>query len=233
MKNIKGYKPLNYLLPLLAMFSLSGCMGMMNVHRPENYTREAYATPKIKTYDFRNVVLLSMPKDDTTDTGTFYSTSHFFNQLKSKFPKVEFELADIGDTLDADSTALNKLIKSADRANKIDLAALHSPELDSLIKNENPDALIFGTINNIDRKNGYKQNRHRMNQINITTCDFTYYMISIPDGKIIWKARIIGEASNLNPQSPLKYPPLDSAISNGIDRLMNAIPLVNRKSRLE
>lgn len=183
------------------------------------------------TYKIDSVVLLTLKNDNTTDTGTFYSTNYFFKELKEKFPQNKFDVLDISPVFQTDSLILDKLIGSIKR-NNVDLEILNSSEIGDSLDYNRPDAIILGQINNTSK------DFHFWFEPNLTLkckwssgCNFTYYMVSLKDGKVLWMSNVLGATNYEEIVSYTwdsdweSYPPLDMAISNGIDMIIDSIPL--------
>jgi hypothetical protein len=82
-------RPFNhlYLFALLTFLPyLNGCSDI----KPVSEILNLYTSPKINTYKIQRVALLPMAQDDTTDSGTFYSTNHFLNALQRNYPDMKF-----------------------------------------------------------------------------------------------------------------------------------------------
>ena len=86
-------------------------------------------------------------------------------------------------------------------------------------------------INKIINKKGFSSGRGIFKPVDatLTSCQFTYYLISLKDGRVLWKANILGEEGYYLLDREEIFAPLDYAISNGIDKVIDKIPLTNSK----
>ncbi|MCX6170914.1 MAG: hypothetical protein NTX65_16385 [Ignavibacteriales bacterium] len=186
---------------------------------PINKILTIYTSPKINAYTIHKVVLLPMAQDDTTNSGTFYSTNHFFNMLAENYANIEFVLPSIGDSVQCD-TLIPNFIESIEKLKRLDLKNFFNSEIGSAVYEENPDAILIGRIDKSTSKTGFAMG----NYANVISCEFRYYLISLGDGRVLWKAEALGEEGYYIFQSGDIYPPLDNAISNGIDKIINRLP---------
>ena len=186
-----------------------------------------YESPKLNLYKIRSVALLPMVPDDTTDNGTFYSTNHFLNSLKQKFPNTKFVIPSVDSLISSDSLAIFKIIDSIEKLRRLDLKYFFDTDIGYTIDGDSTDAMIIGMINKVINKKGYTPSRthYGIQPATLISCQFTYYLISLKDGRVLWKAQVFGvEGYSLN-SSDIIYPPLDYAISNGIDKVIDIVPL--------
>lgn len=213
-----------YTLPflLLALVTLYGCDDFI---QPTNHIIDYYVSPDANKNEIKKVALFPMAKDDTTNTGTFYSTNHFINNLEKYYDSIKFFIPSIDTLVAADSLFVPHFIDKIEISKNLNLESFDSSGVGKIIAKDHADAIIIGKINNVSYRNGVGLVRDEFLHFefrSITSCDFTYYLISLTDGKIIWKIRTIGEAVNYSHHKDEVYPPLDMAISNGIDLILQA-----------
>jgi hypothetical protein len=204
-------------IPLL-IFSFVSCRRAID----SNGVVEFYLNPEFGKYRVETVALLPMAFDDTTSTGTFYSTNYFFNQLL-EIPSIN--IVDIDKIVSTDSAAISDQIKSIIINKKFDLNQFQKSDLGKWLDGNNCNTIILGNVT--DFKMFYYTWYSNYNQFMITTatvCNFNYFMVSLEDGSILWSANVDGEATYMDrlPISP-DYPPLDEAISKGIDLLLEKL----------
>jgi hypothetical protein len=186
---------------------------------PKNEILHLYKSPKIDSYTFQKVALVPMMQDDSTDNGTFYSTNHFLNVLERKFPSMIFFIPSLGELGMVDSL-IPSLIESIEKLKRLDLKNIYNSELAYSIEEENPDAILIGNFSKFTQGKGFSW-RYRAT---LTSCEIAYYLISLKDGRVLWKADALGEEGYYLLQNDEIYPPLDNAISNGIDKIVEVIP---------
>lgn len=192
---------------------------------PWNKIISLYESPKIDLYKIRSVALLPMIPDDTTDAGTFYSTNHFINSLEREYPDVKFVVSKIDTAISFDSLAVSKIIDSIEKRRKLDLKSFYDSELGYDVMKDSADAIIIGEVDSCSKKNGSFISHFLSRKTRIISCSFVYYLISLKDGRVLWKAQVLGEDGFLYESAEELYPPLHYAISNGIDLIVNKIPL--------
>lgn len=205
------------IIPLL-LISIISCKRAIDGNRVIDFFRN----PDFGKYKIENIALLPMAKDDTTSTGTFYSTNYFFNRLL-EIPSIN--IVDIDKIISSDSAAITEQLKSIVVNKKFDLILFLKTDLGIWLTENNCDAVILGNVT--DFKMYYYTWYNNDNQFMITTttvCNLNYYMVSLEDGSILWAANIDGEATNMGqlPISP-DYPPLDEAIAGGIEYLLEKL----------
>ena len=195
---------------------LSSCMGgfVMSEHFRSQDTFNYH-------YNLHKIGLLPMPMDDTTNNGTFYSTNYFFKELKKDYPSYKFNIVTVDKSVKNDPDFMKKVVQLIKRDRGLSNETLISTGLDTVFKQDSLDAVFIGGINKVSHQKYLIPDKNRnLVQCKFTRCDFVYFLISLNDGKVIWRTRVIGTAFN-NDQSD--YPPLDEAISNGIDKFCNSI----------
>jgi hypothetical protein len=207
---------------------------------PENKIISLYKSTKIANYQLQKVAVLQMIYDDTTDIGTFYSTNHLINKLSQQFSEIKFEIPDIKNIVDADSLIVPKIIDSIEKDRSLNLSSFYDTDLGGFLSTEHYDAMFIGTVDSCYDYTNYQKldwafNSVYLEHIYIRSCYFRYYLISLIDGKVLWKASILGSAANYF-DSDIFYsrsskdknyaPPLDCAISNGIDIMTTTIPFI-------
>ena len=86
------------------------------------------------------------------------------------------------------------------------------------------DAVLIGTIDSIHISPGVSLGSYSKYGWR-TFCKFTYYLMSLKDGKILWKADVNGEEIWETKNFYInEIPPVDAAISNGIDIMIDVLP---------
>ena len=205
---------------------ITGCNEFLdNLLWPKNEVISLYKSPKIDSYKIRSVALLPMTPDDTTDAGTFYSTNHFINSLEEKYPNIKFTVSDIDTAITIDSLAISKTIHSIEKKKKLDLKNFYSSELGYDVIKDSADAIIIGTVDSCSVKNGFYIANYQLYKTRIISCRFTYYLISLRDGRVLWKAHVLGEDGYIYYGIDELHTPLYYAVSNGINLLLDKIPL--------
>ncbi len=184
--------------------------------------KESFRNRNIPLYKIHSIGLMPMIMDDTTDSGTFYSTNYFLKSLKQEFPKYKINVVDVGGFVESDSLFIKKVVQKIRSDQKLSKETLLYTGLDSVFQKDSLDAVIIGTINKINHQKYYQVENHVLINCKMTKCDFTYYLISLNDGKILWRAQTTGKSVYANIPD---YPPLDVAISSGIDEFFDSIPL--------
>lgn len=189
----------------------------------EDVSISFYKNPNLGNYKLSTVALLPMINDDTTGTGTFYSTNYFYNRLlKNK----AFTLIDIDKFISSDSTAISRQLNSLKSKKFLDLDDLFGSDLGSFLLTNNVDAIIIGDLKHYNRYYYTWLNQdYRLMITLVTKSDFEYYLASLHDGKVLWKADIESQASIMEILfiTPHEFPPVDLAISNGIDVLLEEL----------
>lgn len=226
---MRAYKNSYYLLIVISFCSLfyfSSCDGLFdNKIWPRNKIIALYTSPQINSYKIRSVALLPMMPDDTTDVGTFYSTNHFINSLEEEYPNIKIYIPDIDSAIAIDSLAITNVIYSIEEKKKLDLKIFSNSSLAYDVMKDSTDAMIIGMIDSCITKQGSMILDSYINKTRIISCCFTYYLISLEDGRVLWRAKVQGEAGYIYYGSQELYPPLDYALSEGINLLIKKIPL--------
>ncbi|MFA5805108.1 MAG: hypothetical protein WC879_10730 [Melioribacteraceae bacterium] len=228
MINFKKIGPISFLNCLIIIISLSGCNELLDkIIIPRSAVISIYKSPKFDDYKFKTVALIPIWPDDTTDQGTFYATNHFLNRLKEKFPNILFTMPKVDSLMHADSLAVNKIIDSVEKLKRLDIRIFSNTDFGYSVDEYAPDAMLIGKINKVINKTGFSPGRiYRRVKATLTSCDFTYYLVSLSDGRVLWKAHVLGEDGYYLYSDESKYVPLDIAISNGIDIMMDKIPFI-------
>lgn len=217
---MKFQRPFNHLslfVFLITLLFLNSCRDL----GPESKILDLYTSPKINEYTIHRVALLPMAQDDTTDSGTFYSTNHFFNELQKNYSDMKFVIPELDESNGYD-TLIPNFIESIEKLKRLDLKSFFNTDIGTSVDEENPDAILIGKVDNITPKAGYIFRYYAF--ASVVSCEFRYYLISLVDGRVLWKADVVGEEGFLAYQPGGVYPPLDYAISNGIDKIITNLP---------
>lgn len=230
-----NYRKITGLLLLLSTLSFiiffSACNELLDrIVWPKNQVLSVYESPKLNLYKIRSVTLLPIVPDDTTDNGTFFATNHFLNSLKQKFPNTKFVVPPIDSILTSDSLAISIIIDSIEKLKRLDLKYFFDSDIGYSVDEDSTDAMIIGRINKVIKKKGYTPSRihYGIQPATLISCQFTYYLISLEDGRVLWKAHVLGEEGYSLNSSDIIYPPLDYAVSNGIDKIIDIIPITSK-----
>ncbi|GEM_PF-1224611 len=200
---------------------------------PRNAVLATYKSPKIDEYKIRSIALLPMVPDDSTDNGTFFATNHFFNSLKQKFTNIKFTVPLVDSIITSDSLAIVKVIDSIEKLRRLDLKYFFDGDIGYAVDKEPTDAIIIGKINKVTKKKGFTASRiyYWYQTATLISCQFTYYLISLKDGRVLWKAQVSGEEGYSLNSTDIIYPPLDYAVSNGIDKIIDLIPITPKQDK--
>lgn len=234
MEKRKIHQKIFYCAILILSFSLTSCF---TPFLPITKIISQFRSSKISNYQLERIALLPMTDDDTTNTGTFYSTNHFINKLSARFPKIKFEISDISEVIKTDSLAVPKLVDSIEKNKYLKLSDFYNSDWGKLLPNDAYDAMFIGAIDScydhseIDKLD-WNFDKLYVRRVFVRSCYFSYYLISLLDGKVLWKAKVLGEAANYEDTDVIyhfsssdEFPPLDSAISAGIDKMIPTILL--------
>ncbi|MBA4406442.1 hypothetical protein C0389_04125 [bacterium] len=177
-----------------------------------------YRSPKITSYTIQKVAIIPMAQDDATQNGTFYPTNHFLNILEKRFPTRTF-FVPIPDNSNAVDSLISDLIGSIEKLKRLDFKIINNSELAYSIIKEKPDAVLIGNFGKLTNDKRYKGRA----RATLTSCEITYYLVSMKDGGVLCKANALGEEGYYLPKNIEAYPPLDYAISNAIDKIVEKI----------
>ena len=219
---------------LLFIILFSACDELLGgIIRPKNQVISLYESPKLNLYKIRSVILLPMVPDDTTDSGTFFATNHFLSSLKQNFPETKFDVPVVDSILASDTLAVSKIIDSIEKLRRLDLNYFFDTDIGYAVDEDSTDAVIIGIVNKVTKKLGFTPSKiYYWNQLaTLTSCDFTYYLVSLKDGRVLWRAHVLGEGGYSLDGPDIIYPPLDYAVSNGIDKIIDIIPITQRKDK--
>ncbi len=182
-----------------------------------------YENPIISSYQIEKIALLPILPDDSTNFGAYFSTNHFYNIIDERFPSIE--LADIDWVREFDCSFVDKQIDAINTTKRFDIETFYSSQPGYYLMEDGYDAVLIGAIDSIQHSIGIFIGNSFPARGWLTFCNFTYFLVSLKDGRILWKANVNGEESNIMDNYFIKeFPPLDYAISNGIDRMINVLP---------
>ena len=205
---------------MMLIFIIISCGQFIN---PGEFT-EYFKSMKIASYKADKIALLPIQPDDTTDTGAYYSTNHFYNYLAEKYDKKVF--ADIDWVRDYDCTFVNDQLDFIDEHKIFDLPEFFKTDLGYDLLNEKYDALLIGRIDSVRVQFGLFWDSQPRSVLGwYSYSKLTCFLVSLTDGKIIWKCTAEGkdfyEASAYERNNP---PPLDYALTNAIDKIVMGLP---------
>lgn len=187
--------------------------------------KKIYTNKKISSYGVKSIAVLPVSPDDSTDSGTYFSTNHLYNILYDDYSSIE--LADIDWVRSFDNSMLKKEVEKIKIIKRFDIDSFYTTDLGYNLIEEGYDAAIMGKVDTVDNYYGFylELNNGSLTRGWITSCTFTYYLVSLKNGIVLWSAECKSEAFNYMSNFLIKnYPPVDNAISNGIDKMVEVLP---------
>ena len=184
-----------------------------------------FVSRMLDTYNIKTVAVLPMIPDDTTGSGTFFSTNHLYIILYDDYPSLG--LANIDWIREYNDSIISEEIKNIKTLKRFDEDAFYNSDLGYNLLNEGVDAVLIGTIDTVENSDGIylDLNTKSIQRGWVTSCSFTYFLVALNDGRILWAANCKSNA--INPMTNYhieEYPPFDAAISNGIDEMVELLP---------
>ena len=211
----------------LYLILLSGLILISCKHFPDSTEIiKYYENPEIAAYQVKKIALLPILPDDSTNYGAYFSTNHFYNILDEQYPSLI--LADIDWVREFDCSFIDYQIGMIRSTSQFDLETFYKSEIGYDLIEDDYDAVIIGTIDSLANSSGIFMRAYN-NYAPVlgwqTFCRFTYYIVSLKDGRILWKAIVNGDEIFQMENFYIKeFPPLDYAITDGIDRMIAALP---------
>ncbi|MFA7228709.1 MAG: hypothetical protein WC061_06720 [Melioribacteraceae bacterium] len=186
---------------------------------------KVYKSPGFDSYRLNKIALAPMMNDDTTDFGTLYSTNHFLNSLEQNFEKTKFFIPELTESSDPDSL-IPWIAESIEEVRHLDLKYFSDTDLGYTVLKDSADAVFIGLVHSVSAKKGNSFSRvsRRFFKSTLISCDFTYYLVSLKDGRVLLKFDMRGEEGFYLNLGVEIYPELDTAISNGIDKIIEVLP---------
>ena len=188
---------------------------------------DIYKNPEFDSYNIHRIALLPMMWDDTTEDGTFYSTNHFINKIYDE--RDDVDLADIDSLRNLDYSPVLKMFKSIGNEKQINLDSIYASPIGNFLSEDGCDAIMVGTIDTVWFHTWISSSDNKLWAS--THCIFNYYLFSLIDGELLWKTRINMSSNQYVSSDDLYFPPLDAAISAGIDYFFYKFPF-EKKARL-
>ena len=222
MKGKSNKRIFRFFLLFFAGILLQSCIPLSKPAGVLNY----YENPKISSYKVEKIALLPLLPDDTTNYGAYFSTNHLYNFLDENYPSLE--LADIDWVREFDCSFVDKQIDAINTTKRFDIEDFYISEPGYDLIEDGYDAVLIGTIDSLQNSHGIYLGIYENSfpvRGWITSCKFTYYLVSLIDGRILWKATVSGEeVCKMENYFIKEFPPLDYAITNGIDRMVDVLP---------
>ena len=211
---------LGIFVSLMLMIIVNSCGQFIN---PGDFT-EYFKSMKIASYKADKIALLPIQPDDTTNSGAYFSTNHFYNYLVEKYTDKQF--ADIDWIREFDCSFINDQLDFIDENKIFDLPEFYKTDLGYELLNDNYDAIIITRIDSVGNQFGIFFDSNSRNLMGwYSYCQLTTYLVSLSDGKIIWKCGAIGEDFYEAPETEKdKSPPLDFSITDAIDNIVTGLP---------
>jgi hypothetical protein len=219
MKRKSFLKFINVLFLIEIIFLLSSCIYFERPPRIDN----VFVSKHISSYDVESIAVLPIIPDDSSNTGAYFATNHLFDILYNNYPSID--ITDLQWVRKFDNSIVDKEIQSLKTANRFDMEEFEKSELGSNIIAEEYDAVIIGAIDSTDSTSGIFLAPDGSVRVWRTYCSFEYFLVSLKDGRILWATTCEGEVYNQMDNFFKKvYPPVDMAISNGIDKMAETFP---------
>ena len=219
------------ILTLLFVFVFVSCTTLKELSADD----DVFISKNISSYAIKKIALIPVIPDTKESNGLYNATNYFLDMLVSEFPKLEF--ADVMDLRKFDFGFAKMILEDIHDKKLMNKQEFYETDLGSLLKKWKCDALIIGSVDSTRRENDkYRKTMFGRNIYLIrVTCYFTYYLISLKDGKVIWKASENGSVyyepfgdSEIIFELPVDtialFSPIDEAMYKGLDKLYYKLP---------
>jgi hypothetical protein len=219
MKNRSILKSINLLFLSGIIFLLSSCIYFERPPRIDN----VFVSKHISSYDVESIAILPIIPDDSSNTGAYFATNHLFDILYNNYPSID--ITDLQWIRKYDNSIIDKEIQDLKILHRFNMDEFEKSELGSNIISEEYDAVLIGGIDSTDSTMGFFLSMDGSIRAWRTSCAFEYFLISLKDGRVLWTTTCEGEAFNqMDNLFKKSYPPVDVAISNGIDKMEETFP---------
>jgi hypothetical protein len=212
---IKMHRSKILLVAVVALMTISSCSQIINY----------YINPNFEKYNIKRVALLPMIWDDSTNEGTYFSTNHFINKIYDE--REDVELTEIDSLRRKDYSDLLGMAKEIGNQKKIDVNKVLASPIGNYLSKDGCDAILVGTIDTC-----WVREKVLMDgwyEWVSTHCKFSYYLFSLQDGKLLWRIHMDSSADEYLSPDDVVFPPLDVAISEGIDRFFDKFPFKKKE----
>jgi hypothetical protein len=230
MKRKHSKKKLAALIVIIASFS--SCSYITSLFNPSN---GLFVSKNIASYNIKKIALLPMLHDTKDYNGTYYASNYFLDLLVTEYPKLEF--AEIDDIREFDCSFLSQVTENIVASKKINKRNFLDTDLGLMLSRWNCDAIIIGVVDSTSYTKDKLSARLLDGSIYriLVSCHVSYYLVSLRDGRIIWKAKEIGsqyyepfgESPYLFSLAEKSIPfsvPIAQAICNGIEKISQKLP---------
>ena len=222
---MKGHTAVRKIYPclfLLLSLVLTSCR-YTNIRQEVFY---AGITNNISDYKVQSIALLPIAPDDTTQNGTYFSTNRFYNILFESYPSIY--IAEIDSIRKYDTSIVPEVARILEKTKKFDLEKFYQTDLGHDLMTNDYDAILLGVVDSVDSAFTFYISPESESLGNgwFKSCIFKYFLVSLKDGRILWMTRCKGiEITSQSDYVTSGYPPLDAAISKGIDEMVYYLPI--------
>ena len=214
-----------FILPII-----SGC-SLLNEFK---FPAQTFKSKFISSYKIKKIALLPIIPDTKDSSGTYNATDYFNDLLVDSYPDIEF--SDVDDLRKYDISFLPDLVEDVGEHRIMSHKKFIDTDIGNALQEWNCDAILLGKIDSSKRESGWltSYGYSGIFKGRKTNCYFSYYLISMKDGRVLWKCSVRGSelysgkttSTRINPStgSGFVFPPLDAAMVGGIELMTEILP---------
>lgn len=209
----------NCFLPFVLILFITSC-----IHIEKGpIIKNVFVSKDIASYKIESLAVLPLMPDDSSNIGAYFATNFLYNIFYDDYPNVD--IADLDWIRKFDNSIVDEEIQSLKAMKRFDLKIFENSDLGRNIIYEEYDAVLIGNIENIKYTEGLVFGTDAILRAWVTSCSFRYYIISLNDARVLWAASCQSDSYNYLDNYLLReYPPVDKAITNGLDEIVLTIP---------
>lgn len=194
------------------------------------FPAHSFRSKNISSYKIKKLALLPIVPDSKDSSGTYYSTNYFVDLLSDEFPNLE--IANIDDIRNHEIDGIPNIIKDIKQFRIMDHRKFLNTNLGFSLNEWGCDAIIVGCIDSTNYQMGWvlTEGLPGISKGRKTLCYFSYFLISMKDGRVLWKGSAkgteiyLGKRNEKRDEKIVTFPPVDLALINGLEILAEELP---------
>ncbi len=189
-----------------------------------------FKSKNITSYNIKKLALLPIIPDTKDSSGTFFSTNYFCDLLADEYPNLE--IANIDDIRKHESDFIPDMIKDLKQFRILNKRGFLETDLGISLNDWKCDAVIVGCVDSTVYQSSWvmTETLPGVSKGRKTICYFSYFLVSMKDGKVLWKSSakgseiFLGKRVDKRGNQLIIYPPVDNAITNGLELVAEEFP---------
>jgi hypothetical protein len=214
-------------LIIYCLYTLTIILQSCNLLEEFKFPVQSFTSKYISSYRLKRIAVLPVIPDTKDSAGAYYATNYFTDLLTDCYPAIQ--VAEVDDVRKSEISFIPDMVKDIKQFRIMDYKNFGNTDIGEALKKWNCDAIFVGTIDSVKYESGWVNTFDYKGLLKgrKTNCYFRYFLISLKDGRVLWKVSVRGTEvfyGKRKSDDGSFCPPLSVAMSNGIELISDELP---------